>query len=251
MNFAISVGRERQGGESSRAYRAFCFYCDLGPDRSLDRAWQQFCGSETNRSGTQSKRRPGYWAAWCTKYDWVTRTEAYDDAIEEEKLAAGERRRRELQERRSRFEEREQSHIEGILEKTDTMLRKMTEAPVTDVTQTKTETIDGVVTRTKTRVVAIKGRDVAVLLKERNQTSRQATLGVRKEEVSSPPKPSRIVWVESKERVTPITPVRVSNVENSSSRSEKPPGVPSNGDSMPEIGGGGFEAAEWLEDPAA
>src|ERR1700674_4839858 len=82
------LGPERLPQESTRAYRAFCIYRDLGPDRSLDQAWKRFCAASDPAKDRGSARRPGHWAAWSQKYQWVERAEGYDDFIEEENRSA-------------------------------------------------------------------------------------------------------------------------------------------------------------------
>ena len=64
---------ERQPGESSRAYAAFCIYRDLGPARSLDKALAQANKKPSNRR---------HWARWMERYRWLERAQAYDDYIE-------------------------------------------------------------------------------------------------------------------------------------------------------------------------
>ena len=53
---------ERQWGETSRQYAGFCFYRDLGPSRSIDKAYHEFCLSKGKMPG---KFAPGMWHAQC------------------------------------------------------------------------------------------------------------------------------------------------------------------------------------------
>jgi len=71
---------ERLDNESSKAYRAFCVYRDLGPDRSIDKAMAAV--------GQKNRRT---WGEWCSKYNWVERAAAYDSYLEAEKRKEKER----------------------------------------------------------------------------------------------------------------------------------------------------------------
>ncbi|MCL6611189.1 MAG: hypothetical protein K6T66_06590 [Peptococcaceae bacterium] len=84
---------ERQPGESSKAYAAFCVYRDLGPERSLEKALQNL-----------SKKRAKWqlWQ-WSSKYNWVARCQAYDDYIERRKREEKERAILEMAERHARL----------------------------------------------------------------------------------------------------------------------------------------------------
>src|SRR5437868_3147594 len=62
---------EQQIAESSRAFSAFARYRDLGPSRSLDRAYRCHIGKEQATA-------PGTWRKWCTQFAWYRRATAYD-----------------------------------------------------------------------------------------------------------------------------------------------------------------------------
>lgn len=64
---------ERQQGETSKAYEAFCVYRDMGADRSLRKVVQQL-----NKNLTTI-------AEWSTKYEWVKRVAAWD--AEQDRIA--------------------------------------------------------------------------------------------------------------------------------------------------------------------
>lgn len=57
---------DRQPGESSKAYEAFCVYRDLGANRSLQRV-----ASELSKSAALMKR-------WASQWGWVSRAEDWD-----------------------------------------------------------------------------------------------------------------------------------------------------------------------------
>lgn len=60
-------------GETHKAWMAFCAYRDMGINRSLDKAWRQ----ETGKDGRHSR----HWATWSSKFHWVSRCCAYDNAV--------------------------------------------------------------------------------------------------------------------------------------------------------------------------
>lgn len=57
---------ERREGETSKAFAAFCVYRDLGPSRSVEKAYRQGIGRE-------SAKIPGYFFAWASRYGWEAR----------------------------------------------------------------------------------------------------------------------------------------------------------------------------------
>ena len=86
---------DRRPRESTQAHRAFLVYLHLGLDRSLQKAYRSFKGSD-------SARLPGRWRTWCVDHEWVARAAAYDrrqqrllnqDALQKERKARKERER--------------------------------------------------------------------------------------------------------------------------------------------------------------
>ena len=66
---------ERQSGESSKAYAAFCIYRDMGVERSIEKVYEK-----------RSKRGPlSRLKNWSVKHKWVERANAYDDYLERKK----------------------------------------------------------------------------------------------------------------------------------------------------------------------
>ena len=63
-------------GETHKAWLAFCTYRDLGWNRSLDKAWREMTG----RDGCHAR----HWATWSSQNHWVSRSEAYDNAVMKE-----------------------------------------------------------------------------------------------------------------------------------------------------------------------
>lgn len=80
---------EKQDGETSKAYAAFCAYRDMGTDRSIAKA------TPIIYEGIPAEKirlKYGQLTAWSSKYGWVARVEAYDVYLE-----AKERRENELE----------------------------------------------------------------------------------------------------------------------------------------------------------
>lgn len=71
--------------ESARAYACFLVYRDLGPDRSLDKA---FTRAQEAQEGT--RKAPGCWHQWSGKYRWPERAQAWDAAMRAKEQAARE-----------------------------------------------------------------------------------------------------------------------------------------------------------------
>jgi hypothetical protein len=199
--------QERLPDESPRAYRAFCCYRDLGPNRSLDRAWEGYCTTPDEGKKSKSARRPGHWGAWSQKFSWVRRAEAHDDLVDEERRNIAFEQRRALQEQRSRFEAEQQPQIENHVRTMDLILEKMGSAQHHESTQVKCDKDTG-----KTITTKIKGFNapgMAVLMKVRNQTAKQAIQGTRdiEETAEDEGTVTRIFWDREAEGLPPL-PVR-------------------------------------------
>jgi hypothetical protein len=67
-----ALDRKRLPGESYEAYRAFCIYRDLGPGRSLNKAWRH--ERAERGKGCPQARCPGRWRLWAREWRWVERT---------------------------------------------------------------------------------------------------------------------------------------------------------------------------------
>lgn len=114
----------RQPNEPPRAHRAFMFYCNLGPARSMRKAYQAYLAAggavlqkgykpATSAAGENGRRvdsPPGQWVQWSRRYSWVARALSFDDAntgivddarrrVADETAEAWERRREEQRER--------------------------------------------------------------------------------------------------------------------------------------------------------
>src|SRR6266851_4992508 len=115
------ITTERLPGESGRAFRAFCFYRDLGPDRSLDKAWKSFLDSNPGKP-RRATRRDGHWSDWCRRFKWVERSDAHDDLIEEAKRTADAERRELLEEERSCLEVETVRSTREVLRRVDSAM---------------------------------------------------------------------------------------------------------------------------------
>src|ERR1700722_15966713 len=170
-------GGGRLPDESARAYRAFCEYCDLGPNRSLDRAWESFCAQSNPGRVRQSARRPGHWAGWSQEFQWVKRAQTHDDQIDEARREANIQRRRKLEDLRLGFELEEQEQIQKLVRITNEKVEKEAAVANVEVTRSSQDKDTGIIIRSKAKAFSPNG--MAVLLKARNATARQAILGVR------------------------------------------------------------------------
>ena len=100
---------ERQTGETAKAFGAFECYRILGPDRSLQAAWERYY----TRPGRLKQRRrkhkeeagqfPGYWGKWASTWRWRERAAAWDEEVAA--LARDQELDRELQARMAEQEE--------------------------------------------------------------------------------------------------------------------------------------------------
>ncbi len=165
---------ERLPSESARAYRAFCFYRDLGPNRSLDRAWKHF-HAEQGKDST-SARRPGYWTDWSTKNNWVERAQAHDDAMDADKRRAAAETRQKLCEMREQFAIEAQDRAQERVRRLDSTMERMAAAPLSEVTQVKYDRVTRI--KTTTKVKPLDGPALAAVSKSANETTSQATRDV-------------------------------------------------------------------------
>lgn len=111
---------ERQEGESSKAFAAFSTYRDFGPNRSLKSAAELHYGI----AGSASKLRQ--FQTWSSRFDWVSRCEAYDDFLEAVRRGAAEEGERkgaaDLFERQQKLRELHLENAERAAKVVKTML---------------------------------------------------------------------------------------------------------------------------------
>jgi hypothetical protein len=82
---------ERRSHESSKSFRHFCIYRDMGPGRSLAKA--------AGESGV----RVGLLERFSAKWEWVARVTAYDDELDRQKRESNEAERRSMADRHARL----------------------------------------------------------------------------------------------------------------------------------------------------
>jgi len=75
---------DRQPGETDSAYQAFELFRRLGPDRTVQAAWDQYWDRPGNRrkaGGKQAGQAQGYFRAWSSRHHWHERAVAWDDEV--------------------------------------------------------------------------------------------------------------------------------------------------------------------------
>ena len=78
---------ERQQGESPKAFDAFECYRTLGPERSLQAAWEKHYtrpGTLRERTGKGRKEAGevvGYFRRWYKRWQWAQRAAAWDEEV--------------------------------------------------------------------------------------------------------------------------------------------------------------------------
>lgn len=107
---------ERQPGEGARAWEAFCAYRDLGPRRSIDKAWRALNPRHERATA------PRHWREWARTLDWVDRAEAWDARVE--LIARGERQAEHMAELEA-FRERQKKLAVSTLEATLHLLERL------------------------------------------------------------------------------------------------------------------------------
>jgi hypothetical protein len=178
-------------GESSRAFRAFLKYRDLGPLRSID-AVAAIDASSADKA-KRKHRASGVYGRWSSKNHWVERVAAYDAHVEDVRMRAHIERIQMLERRRAEFEFKNQELLEDRCGKMDAILDKFDSAPITDVTtitdvtKKRTKTQRGSITRTRSKTKGINGAGYSAIVRQRNDTARQAIVGVRLVDESKDP----------------------------------------------------------------
>jgi len=75
---------DRQPGETDSAYQAFELFRRLGPDRTVQGAWEQYWARPGNRrkaGGKQAGMAQGYFRAWSSGRRWHERALAWDQEV--------------------------------------------------------------------------------------------------------------------------------------------------------------------------
>ena len=70
---------EQREDETSRNFDAFCAYRDLGPSRSLREAWEIY----REEHDLKADKPTGTFKEWSSRYEWVERSNAYDQHLKD------------------------------------------------------------------------------------------------------------------------------------------------------------------------
>jgi hypothetical protein len=182
---------DRRESETTYAYRCFCCYRDLGPDRTLAAAYHA-C-----QPSFHGDRVPGHVADWSRDHDWVQRAEAYDDHLEGIRRRAYERQQRDLAARRAAFELQNQERLERNVQELDQLV-------LATIESTRQDARPGEGSETH------EGPDLAKLAKlaaTAAELARQAIEGPQKKPAPTPTEtdkptatnegPTAIVWIDA------------------------------------------------------
>jgi hypothetical protein len=188
------LGPGRMESEPARAFRAFCYFRDLGPSRSRIAAWHRFCA----KRGRRLSAVPGSWNAMSVKWSWQERAAVYDAEVDATRRAVRLERLKATEERRAEFECDSQIKLENHFNQWSAQLDKASLLPVADVTQQKM--VDGKPTVTK--VKGINFASAARMLEQVRNTARDATLGfhvpAEKEEAAETASEVKgVTWMEA------------------------------------------------------
>jgi hypothetical protein len=75
---------ERQEGETAKGFEAFELFRRLGPDRTVQGAWEQYWhrpGHRRKAGGEQAGMAHGYFRAWSSRHCWHQRALAWDEEV--------------------------------------------------------------------------------------------------------------------------------------------------------------------------
>ena len=75
---------ERLEGETEKAWLSFEMFRQLGPERTVDGAFQRYWmrpGNRRNNSGQAKDKTPAYFSHWAVQYGWWRRAAAWDGEV--------------------------------------------------------------------------------------------------------------------------------------------------------------------------
>jgi len=75
---------ERQEGETAKGFEAFELFRRLGPDRTVQAAWEQYFfrpGTRRERGTKGVSPAPGYFKRWSARWRWHERAVAWDEEV--------------------------------------------------------------------------------------------------------------------------------------------------------------------------
>jgi hypothetical protein len=96
MSTAATEPWARQAQESAPAHAAFQTFRDLGPGRSIRKAYERH---QNSIGRPASARVPGGWTKWGWRHHWAARAAAWDEHVQREADTATVRHRRRVQAR--------------------------------------------------------------------------------------------------------------------------------------------------------
>ena len=97
---------DRQGGETAKGFGAFELFRRLGPDRTVQAAWEQYFlrpGGRRERGTKGAGPAPGYFKRWSARWEWHQRAVAWDEEVAA--MARDQELDRELREKAREHEE--------------------------------------------------------------------------------------------------------------------------------------------------
>jgi DNA-directed RNA polymerase beta subunit len=196
LNSSTQPSWERLPKETSRAYRAFCIFRNLGPDRSQDKAYALDCAQR----GKKTTKAPGTWSNWSIKHNWVERAQDYDDWIDEtnrnEKAAAREERQLALSKFVTKnFHERIELHQDLC-----SLLKKLLNIPLSKVTQTKK---DAAGAKIVTQLGPLNPGQLAEFVVALVRLEKEIIEGADPKELEEKRKIERVVWIKAPKKAYP------------------------------------------------
>lgn len=79
---------DRQDVESTKAYRAFCAYRDMGADRTLAAVADKLYPLKSGEPRASKGQLPGHITRWSADHNWVERAASWDAHVDQQAQAA-------------------------------------------------------------------------------------------------------------------------------------------------------------------
>ena len=200
-----SATTERLPGESARAFHAYCVYRDLGPDRTIARAWaaehqKEGASAQVFKSGQRSTRcrSMGHWGALSRRWAWVARAREYDTQVDLARFYSQHADSDRVWIRYADLVLRNQDRIERRADRTFALVLTTKGAPALDIyTRTSMRDDAGKTLVTTTHLKGVNISGLAAVVKQLLETWRQGVVGVldSPDRRRRPKKPSVQGWV--------------------------------------------------------
>lgn len=107
---------DRMPKETTKAFAAFCTYRDMGPERSMNKAYRVSKGCQKG-----AKRVTGTWQKWARQWQWVERVRSYDEHLDRLVQEESEKRAKEQGERISKLRMKRYALADVLLQKAEKM----------------------------------------------------------------------------------------------------------------------------------